>query len=117
MLPGLRTTIALGQSKNWWPSTAQIETKLVYLQLSALWSMLFPSESPVSASNRAHRPRDLDRGEQLSREKGRGLGRLGNGTFTNYDRKAAEERAEAVKKNPNALCDHKREEGEDVCQA
>jgi hypothetical protein len=60
--------------------------------------------------------RDLDRGEQLS-QKGRGLGRLGNGTFTNYDRKAAEERAEAVKKNPNAPIDYEREEGEDVFQA
>jgi hypothetical protein len=29
--------------------------------------------------------------------KERGLGRLGNGTFTNYDREAAEERDEAVK--------------------
>ena len=61
--------------------------------------------------------RDLDRGEQLSREKGRGLGRLGNGTFTNYDRKAAEERAEAVKKNPKEPIDYKREEGEDLYQA
>ena len=61
--------------------------------------------------------RDLDRGEQLSREKGRGLGRLGNGTFTNYDRKAAGERAGAVKENPNAPIDYTREEGEDVYQA
>ncbi len=61
--------------------------------------------------------RDLDRGEQLSREKGRGLGRLGNGTFTNYDCKAAAEREGAVEKNPNAPIDYKREEGEDVYQA
>jgi hypothetical protein len=61
--------------------------------------------------------RDLDLGDNLSRQRGRGLGRLGNGTFTNYDCEAAEERAEAVKKDPNASCDREREEGEDVFQA
>jgi hypothetical protein len=61
--------------------------------------------------------RDLDRGEQLSRQRGRGLGRLGSGTFTHYDGKAAEERAEAVKKDPDASYDREREEDEDVYQA
>ncbi len=42
--------------------------------------------------------RDLDNGEQLSEQRKRGLGRLGNRTFTKYDCKAAEERAEAVKR-------------------
>jgi hypothetical protein len=61
--------------------------------------------------------RDLDRGEQLSQQRNRGLGRLGNGTFTNYDCKAAEERAEAVKKDPDASHDREREEDEDIFQA
>jgi hypothetical protein len=61
--------------------------------------------------------RDLDRGDQLSRQKGRGQGRLGPGTFPNYDSVAAEERAEAVKKNPNAPADREREEAGDVFQA
>jgi hypothetical protein len=60
---------------------------------------------------------DLDRGDQRSRQKGRGLGRLGPGTFPNYDCVAAEERAEAVKKNPNAPADREREEAGDVFQA
>jgi len=62
-------------------------------------------------------PNDLDRGEQLSLQKKRGLGRLGSGSFTNYDCKAAEERAEAIKKDPDASNDRERDEEEDVFQA
>ena len=61
--------------------------------------------------------RDLDRGEQLSQQRKRGLGRLGNGTFTNYDCKAADERDVEVKKDPHAAHDREREEAEDIFQA
>jgi hypothetical protein len=61
--------------------------------------------------------RDLDLGEQRSQQRKRGLGRLGNGTFTNYDCKAAEERAEAVKRDPDASYDREQEEDEDTFQA
>jgi hypothetical protein len=61
--------------------------------------------------------RALDLGDQLSRQKGRGLGRLWDGTFTNYDCEAAEERAEAVKENSNASAVREREKEQDVFQA
>ena len=60
---------------------------------------------------------DLRRGEELSRTRRRGLGRLGNGSFTYYDVPAAEARAEAAETDPDAVCDRGKEELEDVHQA
>ena len=59
---------------------------------------------------------DLKRGDERSRQRGRGLGRLGSGTFTFYNCKAAEKRAQAAKENPDAPVDRKSEEEEDLFQ-
>jgi hypothetical protein len=65
---------------------------------------------------------DLLQGDALSRQRERGLGRLGNGIYTFYDCEAAEERAkeeERAKKGeqPPTPYDRKKEEAGEVFQA
>jgi hypothetical protein len=57
--------------------------------------------------------KDLLQGDALSRQRERGLGRLGNGKYTFYDYEAAEERA---KEAPNTPYDREKEEAGDVFQ-
>jgi hypothetical protein len=60
---------------------------------------------------------DFNRAAELSRNRGRGLGRLGDGNLNFYDRKAAEERAKAVKRDPEVLEDRKENEAGDCFEA
>ena len=60
---------------------------------------------------------DFYRAVELSRQRGRGLGRLGDGNLTFCDRDAAKERAEAVKKDPNASEDRAKNEAGDCFEA
>jgi len=59
---------------------------------------------------------DMQLGNERSQHGGRGLGRLGNGTYTYYDCKAAEERAEAAREDPDAACDDEDDAADDVFQ-
>jgi hypothetical protein len=60
---------------------------------------------------------DLYKAIEIARQRGRGLGRLGDGNLTFCDLAAAKERAEAVKKDPNASEDRAKNEAGDWFEA
>jgi hypothetical protein len=78
---------------------------------------LFLASEKAKGGFRCMTNKDLILGEMRSQHRGRGLGRLGNGTFTLYDAEAARMRAAEAKKDPDAPLDPKAEQDEDVFQA